>query len=221
MEGVYYTGNYSQFKKYLTAVEFPHQGWRAGKNFSLVCPITLSRNLKLEKNTDYLVKYLPNTKIAYSIEKLDRWDYINDVLENNLFGKKMDISSDEILSGIYTKGQYLEKNYPIIKEILSGKEKYKIEYSKTDLNGDGENDYLVVLKNKSGKKVIMGIIMIDKKYQEIFLSEIAGDENSDISKLITKTYYLYDLKVVSSITGEESILQFDGKKSYIRSSRKK
>lgn len=221
MEGVYYTGNYSQFKKYLTAVEFPHQGWRAGKNFSLVCPITLSRNLKLEKNTDYLVKYLPNTKIVYSIEKLDRWDYINDVLENNLFGKKMDISSDEILSGIYTKGQYLEKNYPIIKEILSGKEKYKIEYSKTDLNGDGENDYLVVLKNKSGKKVIMGIIMIDKKYQEIFLPEIAGDENSDISKLSTKTYYLYDLKVVSSITGEESVLQFDGKKSYIRSSRKK
>ena len=133
----------------------------------------------------------------------------------------MDISSDEILSGIYTKGQYLEKNYPIIKEILSGKEKYKIEYSKTDLNGDGENDYLVVLKNKSGKKVIMGIIMIDNKYQEIFLPEIVGDENSDISKLSTKTYYLYDLKVVSSITGEESILQFDGKNSYIRSSRKK
>lgn len=221
MEGIYYTGRYSQFKKYLTAVEYPHQGWRAGKNFSLVSPITLSRNLKLEKNVDYLVNYLPNTKVVYSIEKLNRWEYINDVMENNLLNEKMDVSSNEMLKEIYSKGQYLEKNYAVLKEMLSGKEKYKIEYSKTDLNGDGEGDYLVVLENNSGKKVIMGIIMINKKYQEVFLPEIAGEKNSLVSKLSTKTYYLHDLKVVSTLTGEESILQYDGKNNYIRSSRKK
>lgn len=221
MEGIYYTGKYSHFTKSLTAVEYPHQGWRAGKNFYLVCPITLSRNLKLEKNTDYLVQYLPNTKVVYSIEKLNRWDYINEVLEKNLFNDKMDISTDNILAGIYARGQYLEKNYPVLREILSEKDKSKIEYSKVDLNGDEEKDYLVILESKSGKKAVMGIIMINGKYQEVFLPELTGDKNVIVSKLNTKTYYLHDLKVVSKVTGEESILQYDGKKSYIRTSRKK
>lgn len=221
MEGIYYTGKYSQFTKSLTGVEYPHQGWRAGKNFFLVCPIALSRNLKLEKNTDYLVHYLPNTKVVYSIEKLNRWDYINEVLEKDLFNDKMDISTDEMLAGIYSRGQYLERNYLVLKEILSTKEKAKIEYSKVDLNGDEEKDYLVTLESKSGKKAVMGIIVINGKYQEVFLPELAGDKNVTVSKLNTKTYYLHDLKVVSRVTGEESILQYDGKKSYIRTSRKK
>lgn len=109
----------------------------------------------------------------------------------------------------------------MLKEMLSEKEKYKIEYSKTDLNGDGERDYLIILENKNRKKLIMGIVIINGKYQEIFLPEIAGDEGSIVSKLSTKTYYLYDLKVVPRITGEENILQYDGKKNYIRSSGKK
>lgn len=67
----------------------------------------------------------------------------------------------------------------------------------------------------------MGIIVINKKYQEVFLPELAGDKNVIISKLNTKTYYLHNLKVVSRATGEESVLQYDGKKSYIRTSRKK
>lgn len=221
MEGIYYTGKYSQFTKTLTGVEYPHQGWRAGKNFYLVCPITLSRNLKLEKDTDYVVSYLPNTKVVYSIKKLNRWDYINDVLESNLFNNKMDISSDGMLAGIYARGQYLEKNYPVLKEILSGRERYKGEYSKVDLDGNGEKDYLVILENNSGKKAVMGIVVIEGKYQEVFLPELAGDKDVIISKLNTKTYYLHDLKVVSTATGEESILQYDGKKNYIRSSRKK
>lgn len=221
MEGIYYTGKYSQFTKTLTGVEYPHQGWRAGKNFYLVCPITLSRNLKLEKDTDYVVSYLPNTKVVYSIKKLNRWDYINDVLESNLFNNKMDISSDGMLAGIYGRGQYLEKNYPVLKEILSGRERYKGEYSKVDLDGNGEKDYLVILENNSGKKAVMGIVVIEGKYQEVFLLELAGDKDVIISKLNTKTYYLHDLKVVSTATGEESILQYDGKKNYIRSSRKK
>lgn len=221
MEGIYYTGKYSQFTKSLTGVEYPHQGWRAGKNFFLVCPIALSRNLKLEKNTDYLVHYLPNTKVVYSIEKLNRWDYINEVLEKDVFNDKMDISTDDMLVEIYSRGQYLEKNYLALKEILSTKEKAKIEYSKVDLNGDGEKDYLVTLENKSGKKAVMGIIVINGKYQEVFLPELAGDKNVTVSKLNTKTYYLHDLKVVSRVTGEESILQYDGKKSYARTSRKK
>ena len=47
----------------------------------------------------------------------------------------------------------------MLKEILSEKEKYKIEYSKTNLNGDGERDYLIILENKNRKKLIMGIVM--------------------------------------------------------------
>ena len=221
MEGIYYTGKYSQFRKSLIAVEYPHQGWRAGKNFSLVCPVTLSRNLKLEKNTDYLVQNLPNTKVVYSIEKLDRWNFINEVLEDDLFNGKMDISSDEMLSLIYSRGQYLEKSYPVLKEIMSVKEKYKGEYSKVDLDGNGEKDYLVILESNSGRKAVMGIIMINGKYQEVFLPEAAGDKNIIISKLNTKTYYLHDLKMVSKTTGEESILQYDGRKDYIRTSREK
>lgn len=221
MEGVYYSGKNNQFKKYLTAIEYPYQRGRIGKKIYLVCPVALSRNLKLEKNTDYLVQYLPNTKIVYSIEKLNRWDYINDEIENNIFSEKVDTSSDEMLKEIYKKGKYLGKNYAVLKEMLSEKEKCKIEYSKTDLNGDGERDYLIVLENKNRKKLIMGIVIINGKYQEVFLPEIAGDESSIVSKLSTKTYYLYDLKVVSRITGEESLLQYDGKKNYIRSSKEK
>ena len=47
----------------------------------------------------------------------------------------MDISTDDMLVEIYSRGQYLEKNYLALKEILSTKEKAKIEYSKVDLNG--------------------------------------------------------------------------------------
>lgn len=133
----------------------------------------------------------------------------------------MDISTDKMLVGIYSREQYLERNYLVLKGILSMKEKVKIKYSKVDLNGDEEKDYLVTLESKSGKKSVMGIIVINKKYQEVFLPELAGDKNVIISKLNTKTYYLHNLKVVSRATGEESVLQYDGKKSYIRTSRKK
>lgn len=138
-----------------------------------------------------------------------------------MFNDKMDISTDKMLVGIYSREQYLERNYLVLKGILSMKEKVKIKYSKVDLNGDEEKDYLVTLESKSGKKSVMGIIVINKKYQEVFLPELAGDKNVIISKLNTKTYYLHNLKVVSRATGEESVLQYDGKKSYIRTSRKK
>lgn len=138
-----------------------------------------------------------------------------------MFNDKMDISTDKMLVGIYSREQYLERNYLVLKGILLMKEKVKIKYSKVDLNGDEEKDYLVTLESKSGKKTVMGIIVINKKYQEVFLPELAGDKNVIISKLNTKTYYLHNLKVVSRATGEESVLQYDGKKSYIRTSRKK
>lgn len=61
-------------------------------------------------------------------------------MEKDLFNDKMDISTDKMLVGIYSREQYLERNYLVLKGILSMKEKVKIKYSKVDLNGDEEKD---------------------------------------------------------------------------------
>ncbi|WP_373077146.1 hypothetical protein [Fusobacterium varium] len=62
-----------------------------------------------------LFSNLTDLYINKSDEKLNRWDYINDEIENNLFSKKMDISSDKMLKETCSKGKYLGKKLCCVK----------------------------------------------------------------------------------------------------------